>query len=120
MSRSRERDPTAKYFSAVAALHCIAPLDPTLRARMRLARGFARTLLPSNTGPLRYAFEELLGETTDAARRLLYDWFFYRQLESRSWTGTAMVAAVGSSMRGCRRVLRGVFARNRRRDDPPG
>ncbi len=86
MSRSREEDPTAKYFSAVATLRCIAPLDPTLRGRRLLARGLARTLLPLHTGPLRYAFEELLGEPADSARRLLYDWFFYRHLESRSWT----------------------------------
>ena len=76
----------SKYFSAVSALDCIAPLDPALRGRRLLARALARTLLPANTGPLRYAFEELLGETAGSARRLLYDWFFYRHLESRSWT----------------------------------
>ena len=34
---------------------------------------------------LTYAFEELLGESTAAARRLLDDWFFYKQLEDASW-----------------------------------
>ncbi|HEY6600038.1 MAG TPA: hypothetical protein VIZ30_12015 [Pseudomonadales bacterium] len=85
MSRSREKDPTANYFAAVAVLHRMARLDPTLRQRLRLARGLARMLLPSNAGQLRYAFEELLGETAASAKRLLYDWFFYRQMEGRSW-----------------------------------
>ena len=35
--------------------------------------------------PITYAFEELLGESAATARRLLHDWFFYRQLEDASW-----------------------------------
>jgi len=85
MRSSTRKDPIFKYRSAVAALQCIAPLDPTLRGRRLLARGLARALLPADLGPLRYAFEELLGEPAASAHRLLYDWFFYRQLEARSW-----------------------------------
>jgi lauroyl/myristoyl acyltransferase len=97
---SREESSTAsstsKYFSAVAALDCVAPLDPALRGRLLLARGLARMLLPANAGRLRYAFEELLGETAASARRLLYDWFFYRHLESRSWTHVGANGGRGS------------------------
>lgn len=38
---------------------------------------------------LQCRFEALLGETSAAARALVYDWFFYKQLERRSWAGTA-------------------------------
>lgn len=77
----------ANYRSAVAALQRIAPLDPPL---LRLpARALARGLLPRNLEPLTYAFEELLGESAASARRLIHDWFFYRQLEAASWTGDA-------------------------------
>jgi lauroyl/myristoyl acyltransferase len=76
---------TANYRSAVAALHRIAPLDPTLRARRSMSRLLAQHLLPANLEPLTYAFEELLGESAASARRLIHDWFFYRHLESASW-----------------------------------
>ncbi|HTL00330.1 MAG TPA: lysophospholipid acyltransferase family protein [Pseudomonadales bacterium] len=78
---------TANYRSAVAALRCISPFDPTLRARRSLSRVLARGLLPRNLEPLTYAFEELLGESAASARRLIHDWFFYRHLESESWLG---------------------------------
>jgi lauroyl/myristoyl acyltransferase len=76
---------TANYGFVVAALDRLAAFDPTLRGRRTLARIVARRLLPTDLAPLRYAFEELLGEPADAARRLLFDWFFYRQLEAVSW-----------------------------------
>ena len=76
---------TANYRSAVAALHRLAPLDPTLRARRSMSRVVAQHLLPTNLEPLTYAFEELLGESAASARRLIHDWFFYRHLESVSW-----------------------------------
>ena len=95
-SMSRGERSIAKYFSAVAALNCVAPLDPALRGRLLLARGLARMLLPANAGQLRYAFEELLGETAASARWLLYDWFFYRHLESRSWTHVGADGGRGS------------------------
>jgi len=78
---------TAKYRFVVAALDRFAAFDPTLRGRRALARVAARRLLPTDLGRLTYAFEELLGEPADAARRLLFDWFFYRQLEAASWNG---------------------------------
>jgi len=84
MQSSTREDSIVKYSSAISALQQIVPLDPTVRRRL-LARGLARVLLPADLGPLRYAFEELLGEPTASAQRLLYDWFFYRQLEARSW-----------------------------------
>jgi lauroyl/myristoyl acyltransferase len=51
-----------------------------------MSRVLARRLLPRNLEPLTYAFEELLGESQGSARRLIHDWFFYRHLESVSWT----------------------------------
>jgi len=78
---------TANYRFVVAALDRLAAFDPTLRGRRALARIAARRLLPIDLAPLTYAFEELLGEPKDAARRLLFDWFFYRQLEAASWNG---------------------------------
>ncbi len=51
-----------------------------------MSRVLAHRLLPKNLEPLTYAFEELLGESHAAARRLIHDWFFYRHLESVSWT----------------------------------
>ncbi len=77
---------TANYRSALAALQRVSPLDPTLRVRRSMSRVLARRLLPKNLEPLTYAFEELLGESHAAARRLIHDWFFYRHLESASWT----------------------------------
>ena len=38
------------------------------------------------TEAITYAFEKLLGESATAARKLLDDWFFYKQLESQSWS----------------------------------
>jgi len=78
---------TANYGFVVAALDRFAALDPTLRRRRALARIAARRLLPADLAPLTYAFEDLLGESTTSARRLLHDWFFYRQLEAASWSG---------------------------------
>jgi|GEM_PF-2675271 len=89
MQSPTREDSIVTYSSAVAALQRIATLDPTLRGRRLLARGLARALLPADLGPLRYAFEELLGEPTASAHRLLYDWFFYRQLEARSWVDSS-------------------------------
>lgn len=51
-----------------------------------MSRVLAHRLLPENLEPLTYAFEELLGESQASARRLIHDWFFYRHLESVSWT----------------------------------
>lgn len=76
---------TANYGFVVAALDRFAALDPTLRRRRALARLAAGRLLPTDLAPLTYAFEELLGESATSARRLLHDWFFYRQLEAASW-----------------------------------
>ncbi len=77
---------TANYRSAVAVLQRFSSLDPTLRARRLVSRALARRLLPPDLEPLTYAFEELLGESAASARRLIHDWFFYRHLESVSWT----------------------------------
>ena len=111
---------TANYRSAVAALHRLAPLDPTLRARRSMSRVLARDLLPANLEPLTYAFEELLGESAASARRLIHDWFFYRHLESDSWTRRATSASRRAAR--CRahwRLSRCVSARRGRCDYSP-
>ncbi len=77
---------TANYRCAVASLQRISSLDPTLRVRRLMSRALAHRLLPPDLEPLTYAFEKLLGEPTASARRLIHDWFFYRHLESVSWT----------------------------------
>jgi hypothetical protein len=90
-----------------------AALDPTLRTRRALARIAARMWLPTDLASLAYAFEELLGEPAPSARRLLYDWFFYRQLEAASWSGRAHggraelldAARVGAYVAECRRGI---------------
>jgi hypothetical protein len=80
---------TANYGFVVKALNGIAALDPTLRGRRALARFAARRLLPVELESLTYAFAELLGEPAESARRLLHDWFFYRQMEAASWNGSS-------------------------------
>ncbi len=102
---------TASYRSALAALQRVSPLDPTLRVRRSMSRLLAHRLLPTNLEPLTYAFEELLGESRASARRLIHDWFFYRHLESVSWTDPRHrprsvlhdAARVGEYLRACPR-----------------
>jgi len=100
---------TANYGFAVAMLDRLAAFDPTRRGRRALARIAARRLLPIDLASLTYAFEELLGEPAESARRLLYDWFFYRQLEAASWNGGVRgraelldAARVGAYVADCR------------------
>ncbi len=62
---------------------------------------------------LTYAFEELLGESKVAARRMLNDWFFYKRLENASWAGARTrrggsmldAAAVGAYLSECPRGI---------------
>lgn len=60
---------------------------------------------------LKYAFEELLGESAAAARRLLDDWFFYKRLEDETWKGRASRGSlldeqrIGAYLSECRRGI---------------
>jgi Bacterial lipid A biosynthesis acyltransferase len=83
-----EQHSFARLFARGAALQRL-PLPPAGQAQRWLLRLLARGVPAQRIAPLQWRFEALLGETSAAARALVYDWFCYKQLESGSWSGAA-------------------------------
>jgi predicted LPLAT superfamily acyltransferase len=84
-----DQHPFAGYFATTATLQRWAPFPRAGRVQRALSRLVAAPLLSQRVAALQCCFEVLLGETSAAARELVYDWFFYKQLERGSWAGTA-------------------------------
>jgi lauroyl/myristoyl acyltransferase len=79
-----EQHPFDRFFATYAALQRWTPR----RVQHGLSRLVAAALLSRHAAQLQCRFETLLGETSAAARALVYDWFFYKQLERESWVRT--------------------------------
>jgi lauroyl/myristoyl acyltransferase len=81
-----EQHPYDRFFATCTALQRWTPRAP--RVQHGLSRLVAAALLSRHAAQLQCRFEALLGETSASARALVYDWFFYKQLERESWVRT--------------------------------
>jgi hypothetical protein len=88
-----EQHPYERFFATCAALQRWTPR--ARRVQYGLSRLVAAALLSRHAAQLQCRFETLLGETSAAARALVYDWFFYKQLERASWLPTDGGRAAG-------------------------
>ena len=84
-----EQHPYDRFFATCAALQRWTPR--AWPVQHGLSRLVAAALLSRHAAQLQCRFETLLGETSAAARTLVYDWFFYKQLERDSWVGLTAV-----------------------------
>jgi len=107
-----DQHPFAGFFATGAALQRLAPFPRAGRVQRALSRLVAAALLSHRVAALQCRFELLLGETSAAAREMVYDWFFYKRLESSSWDEPAGDRA-GSVLLDARRVGDYLNQRNR-------
>jgi hypothetical protein len=82
-----EQHPFDGFLATCAALTRWTPFTRARRVRRGVSRLVAGALLSRHVAPIQCRIEALLGETSAAARTLVFDWFFYKQLERDSWAG---------------------------------
>src|SRR5262245_10323336 len=78
-----EQHPFDRFFVTCAALQRWTPRASYVQRG--LSRVVAGALLSRHASQLQCRFETVLVETSAAARALVYDWFFYKQMERNSW-----------------------------------